>query len=197
MKWIWIRHGETDLNRRRCYLGHVDVPLNDKGYEQIDRLLDTCWGVTRVFSSDLLRCKQSAEILIETVEVQYTRALRELHFGDWEGKRYEEIMQTAEADLLTSWYQDPFFMSPPGGETLQQLGRRVDTWLLDALSRLSDEDVILVVTHGGPLRWLLSRWMLGDARQFWDVQAVTHGGGFMVEWDGVRWGEPQFFGGEL
>lgn len=196
MKWIWIRHGETDLNRLGCYLGHLDVPLNDRGNEQIDRLLDGFFDVTRIFSSDLMRCKQTAKILAGSKEIYYTSALRELNFGVWEGKRYEEIMQT-DADRTVSWYQDPFAISPPLGETLQQLGSRVDGWLVDVRSWLLDDDVILVISHGGPIRWVLSRWLLGDARRFWDVQAVAHGGGFVVDWDGVHWGEPHYFGGKL
>src|SRR5690606_23361609 len=95
-------------------------------------------------------------------------------------------------ERMKAWYEDPFSLAPPQGETLQQLGNRVDAWLDGSLLELEEEDVILVVSHGGPIRWLLSRWMLGDVKQFWDVPAVPHGGGLMVEWNGQQWGQPQF-----
>lgn len=192
MKWIWVRHGETDMNKRGCYLGHYDTSLNATGVEQIARLRERSWELTKVYSSDLLRCKQTAEILVGAFEVSWTSALRELNFGAWEGKRYEEIMRV-DAKSMTAWYEDPFSIAPPYGETLQVLGNRVDAWLLDTLKALSEDDVVLVVSHGGPIRWLLSRWLLGDAKRFWDVQGVPHGGGLTVEWNGQHWGQPQFF----
>ena len=94
---IFIRHGETDFNRARLYFGHLDPDLNETGIEQLrkakilfekrEKMPDV------VFSSDLKRCSQSMEILQidEETEKILTKDLREINFGIFEGKTYEEI----------------------------------------------------------------------------------------------------------
>ncbi|RKD24943.1 hypothetical protein BEP19_03650 [Ammoniphilus oxalaticus] len=192
MKWIWVRHGETEMNRQGRYLGHLDPPLNEHGRQQARNLraIVQQWQPTKVYSSDLLRCVQTAEIVGSPLRVETSTALRELNFGTWDGRRYDELMQT-DGPTLTAWIDDPFTLAPPGGETLLKLGKRVDDWVAGMLAASRSDDVALVVTHGGPLRWLLSHWLYGDARRFWEAPGVAHGGGVIIRWDGQRWGQPQ------
>ena len=94
---IFIRHGETDFNKAKLYFGHSDPDLNATGMEQLrnTRVLLEKREKTPdiVFSSDLKRCTQSMEILgiDKKVEKILTEELRELNFGIFEGKTYEEI----------------------------------------------------------------------------------------------------------
>ncbi|MFP3123252.1 histidine phosphatase family protein [Ectobacillus funiculus] len=185
MKIIFARHGETDENAARCYLGHFDARLNETGRQQIHRLAEhvrQMYGkdITRIYCSDLSRTRESAEIIGSYLQLQPVsiHALRELHFGDWECETYDSIR---ERELLTEWIQNPFQIAPPHGETLQQLGNRVDTWLSHILLHEKEDETILVMSHGGPIRWVLAKWILGDRQEFWNAEGVKHGSGLVIK----------------
>lgn len=178
MKLIWVRHGETDLNNARRYLGHTDAPLNERGKDQarqVAQLLKT-ERVSRLYTSDLTRCRETAVAISRACELGCVsvRALRESNFGEWEGKTYEEIMQQAPK-LASLWYDHPFDVAPPGGETLRDLGQRLDGWLRQMLLTAAPDETIVLVSHGGPIRWFQSKWVAQDEARFWDVQGLPHG----------------------
>src|SRR3989339_1397072 len=89
-----VRHGETEWNVQKIIQGHKDIPLNQKGEKQARRLAKKLvkikFGV--VFSSDLLRAKRTAEIVVleKKIAVKTTKTLRERHFGRFEGKSWKE-----------------------------------------------------------------------------------------------------------
>jgi alpha-ribazole phosphatase len=190
MRWIWIRHGETEENRLGRYVGHTDPALNERGEAQADRLCCLLAGElpSAVYSSDLKRCMQTAERICSRWNLQYVpaRALRELSFGRWDGKTYEEIMQM-DRERAVAWYDNPFDNAPPEGESLRQLGERVDGWLDRLMSECRCGDTVVLVSHGGVIRWFQSRWLQNDPGLFWQVQGVRHGQALAAEWDGNRW----------
>jgi alpha-ribazole phosphatase len=187
MKWIWIRHGQTTANVARKYVGNSDVPLNELGRKQVSLIANklTDESIQGVYSSDLIRCLETADGVGRIIGLSPVafQELRELHFGQWELKTYEELMKT-DRNRLESWYQNPFDIAPPGGETLSALGNRIDPWLQALMAK---EENVAIVTHGGPIRWFLSKWVQGDASQFWSVDGVSHGEGIVAEWDGQCW----------
>jgi alpha-ribazole phosphatase len=79
--------------------------------------------------------------------------LREMDFGEWQGRNHTEV-HTQQAAFSPGGYQEPLSYAPPGGETLDQLAERVRT-ALDKARRTQQNQTILWVTHGGPLRILL------------------------------------------
>ena len=86
---LLVRHGETDWNRDRRVQGHTDIPLNDEGRRQARALAAELDGeiVDTTYSSDLLRARETAEILCleRGTQLVVLAALREKHFGTWEG----------------------------------------------------------------------------------------------------------------
>lgn len=190
MKLIFVRHGETNENVARCYLGHTDSPLNDEGRRQIgliaEQFLQKRFDIKRtlLFSSDLLRAQESAQLIGKSLKLTPTPefALRELNFGDWECLTYDQIMER-ESVALTKWIDDPFSVAPPNGETLAELGVRFDAWLEQILLLRAQEDVLIIVCHGGPIRWFSSKWLEGDAAKYWQVEGVKHGNSLAVEYD--------------
>lgn len=194
MRLLWIRHGETDCNRERKYLGHSDVPLNEKGERQarglarqLSQQLERPCGL---YASDLRRCTQTARPLADEwgLPIISVPALRELSFGDWELLTYEELMR-ADAERASRWYDDPFRCSPPNGESLQELGQRVDGWLRKLLvQRRADADELIVcVAHGGVIRWFQAMWLENDPKRYWHVEGVGHGEALLAQWDGRCW----------
>ena len=156
--WL-VRHGSTAWNEQQRFCGWSDIPLSAQGREQA-RWLAACLAHVKVgalYSSDLDRARETAAFLSEGrgLTVQSSNAWRELHFGDWEGLTYEQIV--AQYPEQQGFFRDARIYSPPGGETLEHLRQRV----LSAFKGLCEEawcteGEIVLVAHGGALRVLLS-----------------------------------------
>jgi alpha-ribazole phosphatase len=198
VKWLWVRHGSTVENEKRCYLGHLDAPLSLKGEAQVrqfasklaEKLVDKPL-ITQIYTSDLVRCRQTAKIISQTMDLLVdpipVEALREINFGDWDGKTYEQLMQLDPIEF-SRWISNPYDHQPPKGETLWEMGKRVDHWLMDLMARQAEDETIMLVSHGGPIRWFQSKWLRGNAKHFWDVTGLPHGRGSWAHWDGQTWG---------
>lgn len=160
---ILIRHGETAWNRARRIQGQLDTPLNDEGHRQARaaalRLatqgerygLIPSGRQARVISSDLLRCRQTADPIVQAtgLPVAYDSRLRERGYGMFEGHTYDE-MRRDRADLFARWLsRDPDF-DVEGGESLRTFYQRVESALLD-LVRQHAGRLLILVTHGGVL----------------------------------------------
>lgn len=142
---LLVRHGETDWNRDRRLQGQTDVPLNDAGRAQAAALARELAGteVDAVYSSDLARSLETARAIAEPhgLEVVTRAALRERHFGSWEGLTDEEIRARFPEAATGPWGD---------AETHEQLTERV----LAALHEIAASHpggVVVVVTHGGPM----------------------------------------------
>lgn len=194
MRWIFVRHGQTEQNRQRMYLGHSDVPLNEQGMAEakslVERLKKMAVQPAAIYMSDLLRCVQTAKPLCDEWDLAASAvpALRELSFGDWELLTYDQLMQT-DRERATGWYDDPFSYSPPNGESLLQLGQRVDEWLhrVKAARNGGEQETLIFVTHGGVIRWFQAAWMESDPSRYWQVEGTGHGEVLVAVWNGRHW----------
>jgi alpha-ribazole phosphatase len=189
MRWIWIRHGETEANRAKRYSGQLDEPLTEMGKRQAVRLSRQLAkkGLDAIYASDLQRCVDTAQVIAAahpTLTVHATPALRECSFGAWEGKTYEELMRT-DAEWVGKWLDNPFFHAPPGGETLHDLDRRLLAWVRETEQR-HQGGTVCVVSHGGPLRWFWARMIRRDWACFWEPD-LGPGQGWLVERAGTDW----------
>jgi probable phosphoglycerate mutase len=149
---LLVRHGETDWNRERRFQGHADPPLNDDGREQARELAERVSGedITAVYTSDLLRARETAEILAAALdaEVVALRELREIDVGSWQGLTWPEIEQR-HPEGAARWHQDGHGWD--SGETYEQLGERIVAALAEIASNHPGQRV-LVVGHGGTVR---------------------------------------------
>ncbi|MDV2683405.1 histidine phosphatase family protein [Alkalihalophilus lindianensis] len=156
---ILIRHGLTQYNAERRYLGHHDLPLIEDGLNQMRDLRRLCrtQRVDRVFTSDLTRCQQTAAIVFPSEEPLLVPLLREYHFGDFEGYRYEDLCNHT---LYQQWLQQPQHITPPNAETFLEFTERVVEGLKHCLDVAFNEEYtkIALVTHGGVIRYLLSEY---------------------------------------
>jgi broad specificity phosphatase PhoE len=149
---LLVRHGETDWNRDGRWQGHSDTQLNDSGREQARRVARELGAVDAIYSSDLARARETADIIaaqLGGLEVKVDERLRERSFGAWEGRTAPEI----EADFAE---QHARWRAGDGAgaddaEPFAAFGERVRDFLDDVLARHPGETV-LVVAHGGPIR---------------------------------------------
>lgn len=144
-----VRHGQTDWNVEKKTQGHADIPLNEKGRKQAKSLSSNIskLGVEKIVSSDLLRAKETAEILNKVfgVSLVFDKRLREINYGDLEG---------IPRDTLKPEMWDIFNKTPEklNAEPFVDVFTRIKTFF-DELSDTNEN--ILVVTHGGPLRMIM------------------------------------------
>ncbi|MDP6821687.1 MAG: histidine phosphatase family protein [Dehalococcoidia bacterium] len=151
---ILVRHGETDWNVDGRTQGQNDQPLNERGLAQADRVGRYVRGhfdVQTTWSSDLSRCAQTAEGLGAPVKV--SESIREINFGEWEGRRFEEIRQSNPDGIDRFRSGDPEFR-PPGGESMGDVLERARRFIQETGVLDADTD-IAVVAHGGSLKCLM------------------------------------------
>jgi alpha-ribazole phosphatase len=152
-KWLYfLRHGDTGLQGR--YIGSTDVPLTARGKEQVRQTSDLLQGkgITQIICSPLLRCRQTLEQLNLPCACQFNDLLKEIDFGRWEGKNFSEVVKI-DKELVDCWVADPDTFSFPGGESLSAFKKRVAAFKNQLETMV--EDNILVITHGGIIRYLL------------------------------------------
>jgi alpha-ribazole phosphatase len=146
-----MRHGATLAGDRYC--GRTDVELSAHGWEQMRRAVaGRTWRF--IVSSPLRRCAAFAAELAHAsgARCRYDPDLREMCFGRWEGKSAAELMRV-EPEALAAFWSDPVQHPPPGGESVEQLHKRVlQAW--ERVISAESSGTTLVITHGGPIRVL-------------------------------------------
>lgn len=152
-----IRHGQTEWNILGKTQGHGNSPLTEKGIAQAEELAVGMekYPIDMIFSSDLGRAVQTAEIVGKKfgIEVQKTEALREMGFGEWEGKLIPEITEKY-ADIYIMWRNEPHLAKIPGGETLDTIKERLEKFI-DELNNKYNNKNILLVSHSVTVRVFL------------------------------------------
>ena len=141
-----LRHGACSDGQ--IYRGSTDSALSELGWAQMQAQIQeqisddnvSPWQV--IYSSTLQRCQLPAQRLAERLDVPLVLApqLREIDFGDWDGKLQQQIWEQNSAQVLAFW-KDPEAAPPPAGESIQHFQQRVleqlQQWLLDgSLQRL-------------------------------------------------------------
>ncbi|MFB5674432.1 histidine phosphatase family protein [Paenibacillus terreus] len=179
---ILVRHGTTQWNREKRYVGHADPGLlpeaaGEQGALGL-RLHGMCFA--KVYSSDLRRCTETLRLAapqLAAAAVPDAR-LRELDFGEWDGETYESLK---DVQLYRSWLDDPRCFTPPGGESLEHFEDRL-TGFLNSLrdevlqgegSNAEGIPAVLAVTHGGVIRQLAVLTVPG--LDFWSIQLPPAG----------------------
>lgn len=144
------RHGQTDWNAEHRWQGHADPPLNERGRAEAQALAESLVsrGIEAIYSSDLARARETAELVGARLGLQVTldTRLREVDVGEWSGLTTPEIEQLYPGAMerrregMTGWTK---------GEEMKAMGRRV----VEALHGIEAMRA-LVITHGGPLRFV-------------------------------------------
>ena len=148
---ILVRHAEpVEDARGRCY-GSLDVGLSPAGLRDAEGLASLVCDV--VYSSPRIRAIDTARAI--ATDVQIDDDLRELDFGELEGRTYDEIA-ASEPELYRAWMERPTTVTFPAGESFAILKKRA----LAALDRIrAAHDCAVVVTHGGVIRAALAEWL--------------------------------------
>lgn len=158
----WVRHapierppglggyiGQTDVAARLPECACLWVPQDD----------------ARWFSSPLKRAQQTAKWLgsacVSVPAIETDAALMEQHFGQWEGRDYDEVWQ--ESGQLYDWAK-PWALRPPGGESFIDVCARVDGWLARTLPLYAGRHLV-IVAHAGTIRAALRHALAASPEQ--------------------------------
>lgn len=187
---IALRHGETAWNVDARIQGQADIPLNEKGRWQAQRLARALAArdpMAALYSSDLLRALDTSRSIADAtgLAVVAEPGLRERGFGSFEGKTFSEL-EASWPEQTARWRQRDPDWTPPGGESLTSVRNRV-VQVTHALAQRHMGEQIVLVCHGGVLDALYRAatgldmqaprtWALVNAsinRLLWTPQGLT------------------------
>ncbi|GGE64891.1 hypothetical protein GCM10011533_16590 [Streptosporangium jomthongense] len=152
-----IRHGEPEGGP--MYRGSRDDPLSTTGWQQMRAAITEADHWDAIVSSPMRRCVHFARELADRYQIHLhtDERLREINFGEWEGRTAEEVM-ASDGERLSRFWADPVGNSPPGGETTADFNRRVvESWHHWQQELAGTK--ILIVCHGGVIRMIVADTM--------------------------------------
>jgi alpha-ribazole phosphatase len=168
-----LRHGACEGGE--IFRGSTDVPLTELGWQQMRDTLAAHQGWQRIVCSPLQRCRLFAESLADRERLPLTVCddLRELHFGDWEGRRIVDV-QSEHGESLRSFWNNPTRFTPPNGEPMEQFRTRV-LGAASAILQSHRGEHMLLIAHGAVIRQLLCDWLQMPMTAFSSI-AVPYAG---------------------
>lgn len=186
---LLIRHGATKGNKEHRYVGSTDEPLLPESAEEL-RKVRVCesetGGTVHLYTSPLLRARETAEILFPDLTAEVIPDFRECDFGEFEYRNYHELDGNAN---YQKFIDSGGMCGFPGGETLQEFqDRTVKVFLaLPEIGQNSSEPIrdraqtVAIVAHGGTIMALLDAFSEPHAEYFsWQA---GNGEGYSCLWD--------------
>ncbi len=164
--FIMVRHGQSETNVKKAFTGQIDAPLTDMGREQAQRMAAYVnqYKVDKIYASSLDRAVETASYIARTQNCPIERcdALREINAGVWQGLTFEEVSRRYP-HTHRDWKENFDTAAPDGGETCEQVYRRVTQWFEEILLHTSEETVCMV-SHAIPIR-MMEKYILNIPAQ--------------------------------
>lgn len=195
-RFCLVRHGETAWNAEGRVQGQLDVPLSEVGHAQARAVAHALAGerFQALYSSDLVRVRQTASPAAARLglELRCDPALRERHYGVFQGMTYAQCKTERPADYARFKAKELGYAFG-NGETLAGFNERVLSFFSSLLEKHGGEK-LLIFTHGGVLEMLYRQAMqrgLSTPRDFEIPNAalnvLEHDGGDwrVLEWAGI------------
>ena len=181
----FIRHGESEANRRELFAGSLDMPLTEKGRAQADAtaafLLDIPF--TAVYASDLKRAYNTGAAVAQLhgLEAIPTQQLREIFAGLWEGRTYSDL-EREHADSYNVWKKTIGLAACPGGESVARLQGRVRACVEEIVHNHPGETVC-IATHATPIRVMECLWTHTPLERMHTIPWVSNASVTIAEYD--------------
>lgn len=178
MQLLFIRHAESTGNQAQRLQGQADDQLSQPGKAQaqklVQQLLAEVWQPSHIYSSPLRRATQTTQILLSRFDAHLCSRgvvkldeLKEIHNGVFQGLTWQEA-QDRYPELCDALETSLEWLPIPGGESLQAVSDRAQSFVDQLLTQHADTDKIWIVTHGGLLQFLIAQ-LLGCDR-VWGLQ---------------------------
>jgi glucosyl-3-phosphoglycerate phosphatase len=164
---VLLRHGRTAWNLERRFQGQSDIELDDLGRAQAVAAARHLSQLrpSRIVASDLARAADTARALSAEcgVDVELDQRLREMFAGSWEGMLGSDL----HGDDVDAWRRGED-VPAGGGETRTDVAKRAMPVVDEVADGLGDDQVAVLVTHGGTIRGILGG-ALGLPYEHWRV----------------------------
>lgn len=165
-----LRHGETPYSRTGGYCGELDPELTDAGQQMAAAFAQAYHALpwSAVYVSPMKRTIATAKPLCDAVgvEMQLRDGLKEIRYGEWEGKTNEDVRQHYDEDYIR-WLTEPAWNPPTGGETAVQVASRASLVIAEIEEKYS-EGTVLVVSHKATIRIVLCNLLGIDLGRYRD-----------------------------
>jgi len=170
LKLHLLRHGETTYSQTGGYCGALDPDLTSVGLKMAEAFAEAYKTVSwsAVYASPMRRTIATARPLCEAlgIEPELRDGLKELQYGDWEGKTVEEVREQYVEDYVR-WLTEPAWNPPTGGETAVELASR-SSLVIAEIQEKYPEGNILVVSHKATIRVILCNLLGIDLGRYRD-----------------------------
>lgn len=175
---VLIRHGKTEGNKEKRYIGRTDQPLSEEGIAGIKENLGRYPSVEKVYASSMKRTRQTAELIYPGQAPELVDGLREMDMGVFEGKNHAELKNRPSYIL---WVATRGKISIPGGESMKDFGKRTMDAFTQVLGDMQAEGIkrSAVVAHGGTIMSIVSQLADDDYYKY----MVNNGAGFRLTLD--------------
>jgi len=174
---VFVRHGATEGNLQKRYIGRTDEPLCEQGIAQIKALSGL--KADRIVVSPMLRTRQSAALLFPGRELELCPDLRETDFGEFEGKTASELTDNKN---YVNWVNGGCIAPIPGGEAVADFKARCRAAFEEIMAGSSEDSTTVFVIHGGCIMAILEAFSR-PKRDFYAFH-LPNGGCFRAEMDG-------------
>lgn len=172
-----IRHGKTQSNLEKRYIGKIDEDLSEVGIQEIKKNLEEKKYPLAdfVFSSPLKRCFQTAKLIYPKSQIIRVKNFREINFGDFEGKNFTELKNDKK---YIRWISSNGKLKFPNGESRKKFIKRNISAFKKIVVKIKKTKLqnlkVSLVVHGGTIMALLSFLAKKDYFNF----QVENGSGF-------------------
>ena len=175
---VLIRHGKTEGNKEKRYIGRTDQPLSEEGIAGIKENLGRYPSVEKVYASPMKRTRQTAELIYPGQASELVDGLREMDMGVFEGTNHAELRNRPSYIL---WVATRGKISIPGGESMKDFGKRTMDAFTQVLGDMQAEGIkrSAVVAHGGTIMSIVSQLADDDYYKY----MVNNGAGFRLTLD--------------
>ena len=183
IKIYFLRHGETTDSITGGYCGSLDPELTPAGNQMAEDFAKsyTLLPWTAILSSPYRRAVAMAKPLSDTtgIRIQFRDELKEISFGQWEGKTHEEVDSEFHDDYIR-WLADPGWNAPTGGQKGIEIAR-IGSFILGEIRNTYTSGNILVVSHKATIRIILCLLLGIDVGRFRDRLSMPVGSISIVE----------------
>jgi len=155
--WYFVRHGETDYNKRGIVQGSgVDSSLNDTGRQQAKAFYEKYKAISfnKIICSKLKRTKETVSHFIDAgIPWEQTASINEMNWGIHEGEKSQPWMIENYKNMIKAWGEGDLDARVEKGESAKELIERCKYFLKELKN--TEEQQILICAHGRSLRCLL------------------------------------------
>jgi alpha-ribazole phosphatase len=148
MNLYLIRHTKVDVQSGICY-GQADVGVTATFQSEKEKVKSEISELSfdAIFCSPLKRCKVLAESIIQKEDIVFDERLKELNFGDWELKPWDEIYNSSKGKLWMDNYQT---LPTLNGESYPEMVNRISEFYTELLSKKYKN--VAIFAHAGVIR---------------------------------------------